>query len=289
MDKRYLTATVGLAGVILLVAGIALFLRGRDRETAPVDIQQASGESGIVTDDSDIVVQLLRDPVDLPAFTLTDLEGKTTSSADLKGKVVLVNFWATWCGPCRAEIPDLVELQDKYRDHLVIVGVSEDEGGVDPVKRFAAEQKMNYPIVMSNAEIRKVFPGVMALPTTFVIDRDGKMVQKHVGLLMKAPTEAATRVLAGLNTNARVERIADPSKLDIGTATAQVMEIPGVNMSKVPAAQRASVLQALNSQSCTCGCGLTVAKCRVDDPTCPVSLPLALKTVETMAPPPPGT
>jgi thiol-disulfide isomerase/thioredoxin len=284
--KLNTTVAIGLAGLVLLAAGIMLFLRGRESAApAPQVQEQVTADAS----DADIVVQLLRDPVDLPAFDLTDLEGKTTSSADLKGKVVLVNFWATWCGPCRAEIPDLVALQDKYRDHLVIVGISEDEGSVDTVKRFAAEQKMNYPIVMSNAEIRKVFPGVMALPTTFVIDREGKMVQKHVGLLMKAPTEAATRVLAGLNTNAKVERIADPTKLDIGTATAQVMEIPGVNMSKVPADQRAGVLQALNSQNCTCGCGLTVAKCRVDDPTCPVSLPLALKTVETMVPPPPGT
>src|SRR4051794_25828149 len=74
-----------------------------------------------------ISVELLKEPLNLPAFTLTDLDGKTMRSTDWHGKVVLLNFWATWCGPCRAEIPDLVALQDKYRDELVIVGISEDE------------------------------------------------------------------------------------------------------------------------------------------------------------------
>src|SRR4029077_4076098 len=74
-----------------------------------------------------VAVQLLKDPAPLADFTVTDLNGRTISSADLRGKVVLVNFWATWCPPCRAEIPNLIKLQDKYRDQLVVLGISEDE------------------------------------------------------------------------------------------------------------------------------------------------------------------
>ena len=94
----------------------------------------------------------------VPEFSITDIEGRSTRSTEWQGKVVLVNFWATWCAPCRAEIPDLVELQDKYRDQLVIVGVSEDEEGSRQVKRFAAEHDINYPVVMVTPELRKVFP-----------------------------------------------------------------------------------------------------------------------------------
>ena len=114
-------------------------------------IPPAADGSGPVdgTDDS-VVVQLLRDPIAVEPFTLTDLEGRTLSSADWKGKVVLVNFWATWCPPCLAEIPDLIALQNKYRDRLVVVGISEDEISPDLVKRFATDRKINYPIAMTN-------------------------------------------------------------------------------------------------------------------------------------------
>src|SRR5262245_23578875 len=94
------------------------------------------------------VVELLKEGPPLPDFAMTDITGRAITSKDLRGKVVLVNFWATWCPPCRAEIPDLIALQDKYRDKLVVIGVSEDEGGVDEVKAFVAKQRMNYPIVM---------------------------------------------------------------------------------------------------------------------------------------------
>ena len=130
-----------------------------------------------------VVVQLLKDPAPLADFTVTDLNGRSISSADLRGKVVLVNFWATWCPPCRAEIPDLIKLQDKYRDKLVVLGISEDEVSPDEVKAFVAEQKMNYPVAMTTPALAKIFRGVSALPTTFVIGRDGKLEQRHTGML----------------------------------------------------------------------------------------------------------
>jgi thiol-disulfide isomerase/thioredoxin len=228
------------------------------------------------------VVQLLKDPAPVGNFTLTDLGGRTISSADLQGKVVLVNFWATWCPPCRAEIPDLIRLQEKYRDKLIIVGISEDEIPPDEVKAFVAEQKINYPVAMTTPALAKVFRGVSALPTTFVIDREGKLVQRHVGMLNPQQVELEAQVLAGLNQNARIERVDDPGRALLENA-AQATSIPGVDLAKLSPAKRTEAIKALNADDCTCGCGLTLAACRINDPTCSVSLPLAQKMVEKIA------
>ena len=226
-----------------------------------------------------VVVQLLKDPAPLADFTLTDLNGRTISSADLRGKVVLVNFWATWCPPCRAEIPDLIKLQDKYRDQLVVLGISEDEVPPDEVKAFVAEQKMNYPVAMTTPALAKIFRGVSALPTTFVIGRDGKLEQRHTGMLNAEQTELEAQVLTGLNQNARIERVDDPARARLENA-AQATSIPGVDLAKLTPAKRTEAIKALNADDCTCGCGLTLAECRINDPTCSVSLPLAQKMVE---------
>jgi thiol-disulfide isomerase/thioredoxin len=263
--------SIGLAGLCALaLAGCGGSGNGAPDRSA-TDISKDTGDR--------VAVELLKEPTTLPAFTLTDLDGKTMSSTDWTGKVVVVNFWATWCAPCRAEIPDLVALQDKYRDHLVVVGISEDEGPIDTVRKFTAERKVNYPIVMTTPDIEKLFPGIVALPTTFILDKDGKVVQKHVGMLHARETEATARLLAGLEVNAEVKRVDDPNKIN-PEDVAQLKEIPGVDLSKVPDGKRAEVLQALNSDSCTCGCSLTVAKCRMDDPACTISPPIAKAIVD---------
>ncbi len=272
---------VAILVVILAVAGGLWLLR-----TLTADPNHEPAQEGSTTAPQQggepITVRLLKEPVDVPPFVLTDLDGKTMSSKEWRGKVVLLNVWATWCPPCRAEIPDLVALQQEYRDRLVIVGISEDEGTTDSVRKFSADHKINYPIVMSTPEFRERFPGVSALPTTFVLDRDGRMVQKHVGLLRADETEAQVRVLAGLEVNAKIERVDDPGKLS-PESVAQLKEIPGVDLKVLSPDQRGAALQALNGEKCTCGCDLTVAKCRIDDPQCPVSLPLAKSMVEKLA------
>ncbi|MGE3843280.1 MAG: TlpA family protein disulfide reductase [Vicinamibacterales bacterium] len=220
-----------------------------------------------------VTVRLFRDPVPTPSLTLKTLDGRTLRTEDLRGKVVLVNFWATWCPPCRAEIPDLVALQERYREHLVIVGISQDEGPTDGVSKFVAEHKVNYPIVMTTPDVEKAFPGVTGLPTTFVLDTDGFIVQKHIGLLNADTAERETRVLAGLAPG-NVERVEPEQAVGLENA-AQAREIPGVDLTTLSPELRATTLQRLNAEPCTCGCGLTVARCRVDDPTCSVSLPRA--------------
>jgi thiol-disulfide isomerase/thioredoxin len=225
-----------------------------------------------------VEIALFRNPALLPTFSVTDLDGKTVSSDSWRGKVVFVNFWATWCPPCRAEIPDLVALQKEYRDQIVVIGISEDEGPVEGVRQFAAEHGVNYPIAMVTPEMRKIFKGIAALPTTFVIDREGRLVQKHVGQLNPVRTETEARVLAGLDTNVKVVHVEDADKVRLETA-AEAKALPGVDLAVLNDTQRRSALQELLATDCSCGCGLTLAVCRLEDTECPVSLPAARAVV----------
>ena len=119
----------------------------------------ADGASG-----DKVALEFFTNPAPVPAISMKTIDGRTLSSADWRGKVVIVNFWATWCPPCRAEIPDLVALQAKYGDKLLIIGISEDEESPSVVTTFADQYHVNYPIVMLTPEIEHAFPGVYALP-----------------------------------------------------------------------------------------------------------------------------
>jgi peroxiredoxin len=131
-----------------------------------------------------------------PDWKLKDLQGKDVSSTDFKGKVVVIDFWATWCTPCRGEIPGYVELQKKYKDQgLVIVGLSVDQGGAGLVKKFVQEYKVNYPVVLADDGVVSAFGGVEAIPTTFVLDRSGKVAHKKVGAVA---TEDFEKILVPL-------------------------------------------------------------------------------------------
>jgi thiol-disulfide isomerase/thioredoxin len=273
-----LVLAIGAFVVTWAASRYALQTRGGGASAAAPDAGNGPDAAG----GEKVTLRFFRNPATAPVFTAVDLDGRRLSSASFTGKVVLINFWATWCPPCRAEIPDLVALQDKYRDRLQIIGVSQDEAPPDVVKRFVAEHKINYPVIMASAEIEKLFPGVSALPTSFIVDRDARIVQKHVGMLTARTTEYEMRHLAGLPVNASIEEIDQTQGLKLDN-TAQLMTIPGVDLATLSAAKRGEALQKLNAEPCTCGCDLTVAKCRVDDPSCGVSLPLARQIVAQLA------
>lgn len=153
-------------------------------------------------------VRFFANPVSVPPFSAPTLDGQTIRSDQWRGKVTLVNFWATWCGPCRAEIPDLLGLQAKYPDRLRLIGISADEGDVGPVKHFVAALRMNFPIVMLTPKLDQLLGGVQGLPTTLLVDREGRVVKRHLGAIDSKTIELEVRVLAGLEPDVTIERIA---------------------------------------------------------------------------------
>jgi thiol-disulfide isomerase/thioredoxin len=125
-----------------------------------------------------------------PDWQLNDLDGKTLKFSDFRGKVVILDFWATWCVPCRVKIPNFVELQKQYGDKgLRVVGVSLDEQGPEVVKNFVKQFGVAYPIVIGNQKVADAYGGIDAIPTTFVIDRKGRIVNQHMGYDDKAAFE----------------------------------------------------------------------------------------------------
>jgi thiol-disulfide isomerase/thioredoxin len=135
-----------------------------------------------------------------PAWKLTDLDGHLVTSQQFAGKVVVVDFWATWCPPCVEEIPGYIELQKKYGDSgLVIVGVSMDQKGPAHVQKWAKAKGMNYQIVMADENIADAFGGFDVIPTTFLINRAGRIVHRKSGAM--APEEYEKLVKQALNAN----------------------------------------------------------------------------------------
>jgi cytochrome c biogenesis protein CcmG/thiol:disulfide interchange protein DsbE len=130
-------------------------------------------------------------------YTLKDISGKNVRLSDFKGKVIVMNFWATWCGPCKVEIPAFIQLYDQYKDKgLVIVGVSTDDEP-EPLRAYAQSMKMNYPVLVGRdkEEVLDAWGPIYAIPTTFFVGRDGSICGKHMGPATKEDFEREIKAL----------------------------------------------------------------------------------------------
>ncbi|MEO7143285.1 MAG: TlpA disulfide reductase family protein [Bryobacteraceae bacterium] len=132
-------------------------------------------------------VKAEKDRQPAPDFALKDENGATVHLSDYKGKVVLLNFWATWCGPCKMEIPWFLDFERQYKDRgFEVLGVSMDDDGWQAVKPFVAAARINYRVLMGNDEVGNLYGGLDAIPSTFLIDRDGRVAAIHVGLVSRS-------------------------------------------------------------------------------------------------------
>ncbi len=230
------------------------------------------------------VIRFVRDPDLAPGFKVKDLDGKDLRLEALKGKVVLLNFWATWCGPCRAEIPSLIELQNRYKDHMQIIGMIVDDDDEDAIREVMKTESINYPVAIAPPQTRMDYGGIAALPTVFVINTDGRVVQKHVGLFNPVLYETEVRALLGMPIGAKVETFEDTGEIFLKHADRASM-LPGVNMTNLTPEQRAVALRKLNAETCSCGCNYTLAQCRIYDPPCTVSRDRAAAIIKELSAP----
>jgi peroxiredoxin len=154
--------------------------------------------SGLASSQADVKPE--RGRTEAPDFALKGEDGKAIRLAGLKGKVIVVNFWATWCEGCQVEIPWFIEFEKKYAESgLVVVGVSMDADGWKSVKPWVTEKKVNYPIVIGNENLARQY-GLKAMPLTVLVDRDGRIADVHSGLVKRTATEKKIRTLLGENS-----------------------------------------------------------------------------------------
>ena len=263
-----------VAALSLLTAGCGNTHADR-KKTAAAAKQEATRQQ-------ENLIRFIKNPDAAPALDVNDLDGKPISLDQTKGKIVLLNFWATWCGPCRAEVPDLIELQSKYKDKLTIIALATDEDEPDEVKKFAQKHGINYRIGMATDPLRAKYGGIPALPTSFIIDPEGRVVQKHIGLNDPSIYELEVRALLGLPFDGKVEYFEDTGQVFLKNAE-KATELPGVDMSKLTPAQKTIALRRFNSESCTCGCQMTLAQCRINDTGCGISEGLTAKIVSELS------
>jgi peroxiredoxin len=161
--------------LVVLATVLAVSSCSRSRQAAAVESAEGSGEGKSLVSKS------------APDFTLTDSTGAPVKLAEQKGNVVLLNFWATWCGPCKVEIPWFISFQQQYKDQkFEVLGVAFDDDGWNMVKPFITEHKINYRIMIGNDDLEKAYGGVESLPMTFLIGRDGRIASQHKGLVSKS-------------------------------------------------------------------------------------------------------
>src|SRR5215469_85239 len=280
MKKSAAILLTALLTLTALAIGIGAVRAGRLTTThAAYARSSRAGEPGQLRPRA---IRLASNPTPAPPFLVNDLEGGVVSTAAMHGKVVLLNFWASWCGPCRLEIPELIHLTEQYKDKILVIGISMDDADPIEVHQFAKQIGINYPVIMASRELVRAYGGVPALPTTFVISPDGGVVQKHVGLAPGSLYEEEARALLKLPIPEQVETFEDHGQIFLRNA-ALADELPDVDMKRLTPEQKKAVLKRMNSEDCDCGCRLTLAQCRINDTACPRSKQIAAELVEALA------
>jgi thiol-disulfide isomerase/thioredoxin len=291
ISMRKSSIIFAFAGLMAIFAiGIAIAATRIHRSAAPAHADAGAAKAAPNSADPPAVIKFASDPSPTPPFEVKDLMGTPVSTSQFPGKVVLLSFWATWCPPCRLEIPELVDLQARYKDRLQVVGISMDDADtpqeIQHVKDVASELHINYPVVIASPELVDEYGGVAALPTTFVLNTSARVVQKHTGLYSTEDFENEIRSLLSMPVNATVETFSDTGQIFL-TNAARATELPGVDFTGLSPEQKREALKRMNSQNCTCGCGLTIAECRMNDSSCDVSEGIAAKIVKDVSKIPP--
>jgi thiol-disulfide isomerase/thioredoxin len=195
--RWWLAAGIVVVAVYLTVPGLPLPSFGEDDAAAfPTDTHPSPGGDVAAAEKTGAVCPASAKKADL-SFTIDDMHGKSVSLAAYKGKVILLDFWATWCGPCKAEIPNFVQLQNEYGSKgLVVLGFSVDDT-VEQLKPFVSEFKMNYPVLvgLGRDDVQDAFGPIWGIPTTFLISRDGRICRKNTGIQGKAKYERDIKAL----------------------------------------------------------------------------------------------
>ena len=209
MKRSAIVVLVLVAGITAMIwSGVMAYRMRKAINTPPVSPElrkmlnapsagqtTAGSQSNAASPDSPSAQGLpdLRDKP-APAFTLKNLDGKPVSLSDYKGKAVLLNFWATWCGPCKLEMPWLIALQKKYAAQgFTVLGISEDDDPPNKVSDFATKMGVDYPVLMYDDKLNKAYGGIDYLPTSYYIGRDGKVVVESGGLISESEMEANIR------------------------------------------------------------------------------------------------
>ena len=190
------------------------------RWTAPVGLAAILASCSVSNNVSDSAAKASVKPVNerkpAPDFALKDINGQTVKLSEYRGKVVVLNYWATWCGPCKVEIPWFMDFQKTYKDRdFAVLGISMDDDGWTSVKPYLEAKKINYRVMIATEELSKQYGGLESLPTTFVIDREGRIAAVHVGLISKSEYQAEILDLleASNDGSKRVGMVSVPGRL----------------------------------------------------------------------------
>jgi thiol-disulfide isomerase/thioredoxin len=196
MIRKSLLIVAMIVGITLLIwAGV------ENRRARELEMQRLAASKAILipaqpASGGSATEQPSLDGKPAPAFTLVDLDGKKVSLADFKGKPVMVNFWATWCAPCKLEMPWFEEFRKKYAaQNLVILGIADDDASKDEIAKAAKKTGVDYPILLTDGKVDTNYGGVELLPTTFYVGKDGVVVEQTSGLAGKVELEDNIRKL----------------------------------------------------------------------------------------------